>query len=325
MVEDTAFEEITTLLNDLDAWHADAMVGGVTPRPRGCVWGLLAFRQPYRDLLELGAVVDWTTGSPLLVGGDAPSFETHVSQQFALTAFAESADEEAASWFQTGVQVKAVGRSPVIAIGPNLLSTYPDAAGPIAAQVDDFRARGWNAAAPPRSQRNGSLGLPSLPFAANPLGGVAKEGTADPRVIIHVGWPNDPLPIRLPPGFIGPPELYVDTNSLGGPTKPPPDDPYPLFLREGKPTIADAAHNSCVLGHACWLGSLSSYELAFDFFKWFHQLFYSERDVWMMGNIAPSLAGASASLRAGLIPIINYVMAMGWRFASGVAQNALAT
>ena len=318
MLEDWAFEACFTRLDAFDAWHRD---GGASDRPAGEVFGLLAFRSPYRELLALGAVVDWTSGTPRLVGGDAPAFETHVSRAFAAHTFRHSWDQEAASWFQTGVGVNAVGRSPVIALAPNLLSLYPDAAAPVAGQVDEFRRRGWNAAAPPRSRALGALGLPTLPFASNPAGGVSKVGSAEPRVIIHVGWPNKALTIRLPPGFIGPPERYWDTNTLGGPTKPDPDDPYPLFLREFKSTIADAARNSCVLGHACYLGGLTSYEIALDFFKWFHQFFYKERDAWMMGNIAPSLEGSSGALRDALVPILNHVMAMGWRFASGVAQR----
>ena len=318
MLEDWAFEACFTRLDAFDAWHRD---GGASDRPAGEVFGLLAFRSPYRELLALGAVVDWTSGTPRLVGGDAPAFETHVSRAFAAHTFRHSWDQEAASWFQTGVGVNAVGRSPVIALAPNLLSLYPDAAAPVAGQVDEFRRRGWNAAAPPRSRALGALGLPTLPFASNPAGGVSKVGSAEPRVIIHVGWPNKALTIRLPPGFIGPSERYWDTNTLGGPTKPDPDDPYPLFLREFKSTIADAARNSCVLGHACYLGGLTSYEIALDFFKWFHQFFYKERDAWMMGNIAPSLEGSSGALRDALVPILNHVMAMGWRFASGVAQR----
>ena len=97
---------------------------------------------------------------------------------------------------------------------------------------------------------------------------------------------------------------------------------YPLFLRELKSTIADAALNTCVLGHVCMLAGYPLFELAFDFQKWFHQFFYAHGEAWLMGGLVPTRSGPSGALRDELLAILNHVMAMGWRFASGIAQRA---
>ena len=294
MLEPGIFEEVFKLLEDLDAHHCSR---GALRRPGGKAWGLESFRKPYRDLIERGAVFDWTTGACLLVGGDAPEFTTHVSPEQAAEAFKHSVDREAAQWWQTGVAVKAYDRQPGIHISHNLMSTYPDAVGPIATQVDDFRTRGWNATAPLKSRAQGSLGLPQIPFGSHPLGGVEKRGTPEPRVINAVGWPPDPFPYALPRGFIGPPNLFVSTNSLGGSTKPDPGDPYPPFLREHKSTISDAALNTCIVGHVCMLAGYALFELAFDFEKWFHQFFYVKGEAWLMGGLVSSHSGPTGELR----------------------------
>ena len=217
---------------------------------------------------------------------------------------------------------KAYDRAPGIHISPNLKSTYPDAVGPIADQVDDFRARGWNAGGPQRSRDAGCLGLPVIPFGSHPHGGVAKRGVPEPRVICAVGWPEESFPYSLPPAFIGPPALFVCTNSLGGSTKPDPTDVYPPFLREYKSTIADAALNTCIIGHVCMLAGYPIIELAFDFQKWFHQFFYVHGEAWLMGGLVPTRCGPTGALRGELLAILNRVMAMGWKFASGIAQRA---
>ena len=285
-------------------------------------WGLECFRQPYRDLIADGAVFDWTGVHCRLAGGDAPAFQSHVEPERAAHAFQHSVDREAAGWWQDGVCVKAYARAPGIHISPNLMSTYPDAVGSIAAQVDDFRARGWNTGGPRRSREAGCLGLPVTPFGSHPHGGVAKRGAPEPRVICAVGWPEVSFPYSMPRGFIGPPALFVSTNSLGGCTKPDPSDPYPPFLRELKSTISDAALNTCVLGHVCMLAGYPIFELAFDFEKWFHQFFYAHGEAWLMGGLVPTRTGPEGALRGELLAILNYVMAMGWRFASGIAQRA---
>ena len=83
------------------------------------------------------------------------------------------------------------------------------------------------------------------------------------------------------------------------------------MCKESKASIAEAVHNTCVIGRGCEVGGLFMFELSFDFEKWFHQFYYWWHEVHRMGGILPDL-GDDGSLLRRLVAVLNWVMAMGW-------------
>jgi hypothetical protein len=60
-------------------------------------------------------------------------------------------------------------------------------------------------------------------------------------------------------------------------------------------------------------------ELGFDFENWFHQIFYWWCEITRMGAILPVYVRDALGRR--LVAFLNLVMAMGWTWASGIAQR----
>ena len=341
VLEAWCFDAASDTLDAFDAWHvASTDAPRPTKRPEGGVWGLSGVRPEWRPFFEAGGVIDFTVDPPAPLG-PASALRSHIREDFAASVFADSPDAATTSVWQQGCMAflperyisRDGSRSDVamLALAPNLMSTYPDAALPIARQVALFEARqpdGWvRRAAHARSRAQGRLGACTLPFCCAPTGGVAKRGTPEPRVIVNLGWPPAPLPFRTAPGDSSPPALYHSVNASSGygacrhepaPPGAPAHEDY--FCGETKPTIRGAIHNTCVLGRGCLLGGLDLLEIGLDFLKWFHQIKYWWRLLARMGAIIPT--EEHGRLRAELTAVMNLVTAMGWTFASEVAQRA---
>ena len=335
VLEPWCFGAACDCLDAFDAWHCASIdAARATRRPRGKVFGLMGVRQEWRPFFAAGGAIDFTVQPPIPFG-EQHAFSTHVNRANAASIFAGARDEVAASWWQTGVRPMlphwhsgpdAPDDVAVFAFAPNLMSTYPDAAAPIAQQVRKFeqrRPQSWlQRAAVPRERAAGMLGVPSMPFGSSPEGGVKKKGTTDPRVINAMGWPPDALRFTAPPGDESPQAVFHSINvtsggMMGGDPQAHEGD---YMCKESKASIAEAVNNTCVIGRGCELGGLIMFELSFDFEKWFHQFYYWWREVHRMGGILPDL-GADGSLLRRLVAVLNWVMAMGWTWASGIAQR----
>ena len=334
VLEAWCFEACCDRLDSFDAWHCASMdAARAVRRPCGEVFGLMGVRPQWRPFFAAGGSIDFTVQPPVPFG-DGHAFTTHVNQANAAAIFDGSRDEVAASWWLTGVRPllplwhsgpDAPDDVAVFALAPNLMSTYPDAAAPIAEQLGKFAQRkpqGWlQRAAMPRDRTTGMLGLPSVPFGSSPEGGVKKKGTIDPRVINAMGWPPKPLRFTAPPGDVSPQAVFQSINVTSGDIAGGDPQAHGDYMcKETKASIAETVNNSCVIGRGCELGGLIMFELSFDFEKWFHQFHYWWREVHRMGGILPDL-GADGSLLRRLVAVLNWVMAMGWTWASGIAQR----
>ena len=82
-------------------------------------------------------------------------------------------------------------------------------------------------------------------------------------------------------------------------------------------SLESAAHNSAVLQAWGDLNGEATINMAFDFSKFFHQLFYYALLLWQMGAIVPRGSAAGDALDFAL----EYVMTMGATPSSQVAQR----
>ena len=203
VLEPWCFEAACSDLDRFDEWHRASMSEArASRRPRGKVYGLAGVRPAWRPFFEAGGVIDFSVTPPVPYSA-AHAFETHVRAEYARKAFSDTPDQAAAQLWQHGVCMHApqwhsgdgaCDDTAVLALAPNLLSTYPAAAGPIAEQFAGFESRGWTRRAAHASCRgDGHLGAASLPFLSAPCGGVDKRGSPEPRVIASLGWPDVPL------------------------------------------------------------------------------------------------------------------------------------
>ena len=267
VLETWAFERACDTLDALDEWHRSSMdAASPSARPRGRVFGLAAVRPAWRSFFAAGGAIDFSS-SPPRPHGEGHAFDTHVNAKAAAAIFAGAPDQAAARLWDFGVQMHApdwfesadgtVRDTPVLALAPNLLSTYPSAAGPVGRQLADFAARGWTRRAAHRRDRAaGRIGAPSLRFLSAPIGGVEKRGTPEPRVITSLGWPNDPMPFELPPGGDGPAAIYRSLNETSGDSVSSRAAENAYFYHESKGSIAEQVQNSCIIGLGCAVDGL---------------------------------------------------------------------
>jgi hypothetical protein len=89
---------------------------------------------------------------------------------------------------------------------------------------------------------------------------------------------------------------------------------------EVKPRFSDLAHNSSVLLHIADTIEEPVFTIAFDFSKYFHQLWFQPNELWRMGSLLPlsSSSGAAAEM---LSIHTEMVMSMGLVPSSEIAQR----
>ena len=292
IVEQWALDEIDAWLKACLAWHRSG--GPAHGRPQAIAFGEDAIRPRAR-----GRLWDLRGGAGNIKLFD-PATEpkrTGLNLDFAASEFADHPDQELVSMICNGVQMKTDAMPPQIVLMPNLLSLYSENGGvaAAAAQMAEMEKLGFLAFFDH---------LPCIPFRAMPRGVVPKKGTEELRGI----------------GDQGQPRKRLCTRRSGEPVTP-----LNVMSREGEwshqdmDSLETAAHNSAVLQSLADLNGEAVVDMAFDFSKFFHQLFYYVLMLWQMGAIVPrqTAPGQSDALDFAL----EYVMTMGATPSSQVAQR----
>ena len=345
---------------DADAWHRQRMAGADATRPKGLAYGFDALRPEWRPFFEAGGVVlfDERTGQPKCLTTSNYPLRASLNGDFATREFADYPDQEMVAAMRDGVCIKAQGL-PVLQLGCNLEALY-DANGvagvrSVATELDKFASyddTGWLMRAPKADRRRGVLPTATLPSCTSPIGAVPKKDGGT-RIITDMTFPYGRLSLREVSAAPLPPEHrwdgvspyrptdsrpYESSTTLGGggsvalppnvasgPSKPPtnerytPNGPHP-WPREGKCTVAEQAHNDVILSVPCQLAGLPQYNLAWDFWKCFHQKHYRPYEVIATAAHVPHLDG-HGEVSDHLRGITNGRMAMGGLFASGLCQR----
>ena len=299
IVEPWALQEIHGWLEACLRWHRDG--GPAHSRPQPIAFGQDAIKPRAR-----GRVWD-LRGGPGHVKLFDPTTEpkrTGLNLEFAETEFADIADRELVSMLCHGVQMKTDSMAHQIVLMPNLLSLYSENGGVAAAtaQMSEMQKLGFLEL---------FEHLPCVPFRAMPRGVVPKKGTEELRGIGDQGQPRKSLRTRRS----GEPVVPLNELSREG-----------EWSHQYMDSLETASHNSAVLLALADLNGESMVDLAFDFSKFFHQLFYDALMLWQMGAIIPRHKGSSDEGDA-LDFALEYVMTMGATPSSQVAQrfaNAIA-
>ena len=228
---------------------------------------------------------------------------TGLNLDFAAAEFADCPDQELVSMIRHGVQMQTGDMAHQIVLMPNLLSMYAENGG-VSAAADQMAGM----------QSLGFLELfktlPCVPFRAMPRGVVPKKGTDELRGIGDQGQPRK----RLCTQRSG--ETVTPLNELSR---------KGTWSHQDMDSLETAAHNSAILQVLGDLNGEAAVDMAFDFSKFFHQLFYYALMLWQMGAIVPRKRdpASTSDAEAGdaLDFALEYVMTMGATPSSQVAQR----
>ena len=190
---------------------------------------------------------------------------------------------------------------PQILIMPNLLSLYDSdgAAGGVNAADDAFeelRRLGW---------LDRSDFIPFVPWRCAPRRTVVKKDGGLPCGVVDQGEPRVPLSCSL---------TDEPVQSLNEACR------EQRQRYEYKPLFSDLAVSGCVLRHIADKLGLPVFTIAVDVLKYFHQCFFTARELWNCGALMPRAAeggGASDQLDAWT----ELVMSMGLVPSSEIAQR----
>ena len=290
IVEGWALEKIDAWLRACLAWHRDG--GPAHGRPEAIAFGSDAIKPQARGRL-------WDLrGGPGNVKLFDPATEpkrTGLNLEFAAAELADCPDRELVSMITHGVRMQTESMAHQIVLMPNLLSMYAENGG-VNAAADQMAGM----------QKLGFLelfrSLPCVPFRAMPRGVVPKKGTDELRGIGDQGQPRK----RLLTLRSGEPVTSLNELSREG-----------SWSHQNMDSLESAAHNSAVLQAWGDLNGEATIDMAFDFSKFFHQLFYHALLLWQMGAIVPRGSAAGDALDFAL----EYVMTMGATPSSQVAQR----
>ena len=289
IVEERALEEIEAWLVKYRAWHRAG--GPAASRPAAAAWGPEDIKPKARgrrwDLRKGPGQIELF--NPL-----TEPKRTCINLEYAATLLATCDDQELLSMIVGGVNMKAETMAQQIVLMPNLLSMYTANGGVAAAakQMDAMVAEGF-------------MGLfdalPCVPFRAVPRGEVPKRGTDELRGIADQGQPRKRL--RTKRG--GDPVESLNELSRAA------DWPH-----QDMDNLESAALNGAICQALADLNGESSVEMAFDFSKYFHRLFYEALSLYQMGCIVPRLDDPEVLSMA-----LEYVMSMGATPSSLIAQK----
>ena len=260
IVEAWALDEIAEWLQRCTTWHRR---GGLAhERPDPAAFGTDAIKERAR-----GRVWDLRDGpgKVKLFDPTAEPRRTCLDLGFAEALFADCADRELVSMLLHGVQMKTDGMAHQIVLMPNLLSLYSEHGGvdAAAAQMADMRAHGFLGV---------FTALPCVPLRVMPRGMVAKKGTTELRGIGDQGQPRKRLRTRRSQ------EEVVPLNTLSREGD---------WHHQNMDSLESAAHNAAVAQALGDLNGEACIEMAFDFSKYFHRLFYHALLLWQMGALVP--------------------------------------
>ena len=300
ILEEWAIAAIDSKLLELRRWHAARLAGGKAHRPTALALGEDAVKPRARgrvwDLRDVA-----TGGKPKLMDTVTPPIKSHLNVDFLEDLFAQCVDKELVSMLRFGVTIRAE-LAPQIVIMPNLLSLYDDTDGgaggidAAADAMDELKQLGWYGV---------TDFIPFVPWRCTPRGVVTKRGGGLPRGIVDHGAPRTPHSTM----FSG--EVVRAINEVAREGRP---------KGEHKPLFGDVAHNAAVLKHAADSIGEPLFFIAFDFAKFFHQLFYAAHELWKMGSMMPPRAAAGGA-DAELLAFVEHVMAMGMTPSSEIAQR----
>ena len=298
IVEGWALQEIDGWLRGCLEWH---LAGG----PRHGRPDAIAFGRDAIKPRAFGRLWD-LRGGPGNVKLFDPTTEpkrTGLNLDFAASEFADCPDQELVSMIRHGVQMQTNDMAHQIVLMPNLLSMYAENGG-VSAASDQMAGM----------QSLGFLeffeSLPCVPFRAMPRGVVPKKGTDELRGIGDQGQPRK----RLCTQRSG--ETVTPLNELSR---------KGTWSHQDMDSLETAAHNSAILQVLGDLNGEPAVDMAFDFSKFFHQLFYYALMLWQMGAIVPRKRDPASASNAGagdaLDFALEYVMTMGATPSSQVAQR----
>lgn len=329
ILEPWAFKAVRRKIAEIARWHRSEQRGdAAAKRPQPLALGVHAIKPAAR-----GVVWDLRGGKPVPLDYGKRAFDTHLNLAYMRTLFADCADRELVDMLCDGVQLKA-DLAHQIVIMPNLLSLYTDVGvDAVADELDDMLKRDW---------WGSSCFLPFVPWRASPRGAVPRPQGGPPRGIGDLGAPRprcgpptNPSAHAQPsdelaPGLLdtaGAPVHSVNLSTRCGHRQAAMarrlrlDPRTDAWWPEVKPTLGDVATNGAILQHAANLTGEVVITIAFDFSKFFHQMFFHPSSYWMLGSIMAErnheAGGASDRLRC----MTEYVMTMGLSPASQLAQR----
>ena len=301
-----AVKSVKRKLREIALWHARRRAGTRATRPGPLALGASAFQPAAR-----GRIWDMRQDPPKLLDTTATAFETHLGIDFLEEALEGCRDEELVSMIRYGVVIKA-DLPPQIVICPNLLSLYDDAGGvgidAVTEELGELIDRGWYGA---------TKFIPFAPWRASPRGAVPRPNGGPPRGIGDLGAPRTEL-LTAPEGE---PVVSVNTaTGCGRRQQALAGDSEPKWTPEDKPTVADAAQNASILRVPADASGQPVLVVAFDFAKYFHQLFFQPTEYWLLGAVMPK-RGRDAHASDEMQCLTEHVMTMGLSPSSQVAQR----
>jgi len=292
IVERWALLEIKQWYIDCCAWHKG---GGIaSQRPAARAYGLDAIKPIARGYpwdLRGGE------GNIKLMDNATEPVRSCLQREKAAAFFNGCIDQELTSMLQSGVEFKCDLPHQIVLM-PNLLSLYLDSGiDAAAAQMGDMAAAGWL----------GIFGqtLPCIPFRCIPRGEVHKKGVAELRGIADHGNPRKRLRTQRSGEEV--PALN-DVARLGD------------WHHEDKDDVQAAVLNGLIVQALADLNNEPVIDIALDWSKWYHRLWYHALELWQMGALVPDIGNGGALAFA-----IEYVMTMGARPASQIAQRLATT
>ena len=298
VLKPTAVSRIRAALLKIQEWHALRRSGIDAPRPPPLALGIDAFMPRARGRIwDLRACKADGSGVPTLLDTAAAPFTSHLNVPFIETLFAGIADQELLSMMRFGVCTHAELPAQIV-IFPNLLSLYDGDSGinEAARAVSELTQFGW-------WQQHDFI--PFAPWRCAPRGAVPRKDGGVARGIVDQGAPRTELFTR--PAFE--PVTSLNDACRAGRER-----------AEVKPRFGDLAKNASILLHAGELIGEPVYTIAFDFAKFFHQLWFRSDELWRMGSLLP-LADSSGAADELLSIHTEMVMSMGLTPSSEIAQR----
>jgi len=293
-----AIQRIRQALLQLQRWHAARLRGEQARRPQPLALGASAFQpRALGRIWDLRACRADGSGRPVLLDTVTPPFPTHLNVDYLEQMFADVADRELVTMLRFGVCVHAE-LPPQIIIMPNLLSLYDGKSGinEAAAAVSELSGFGW-------WQQHDFI--PFAPWRCAPRGAVPRKDGGAARGIVDQGAPRTPLYTQL---------THEPVRSLNEACREGRE------RREVKPRFADLARNASILLHAADTIGEPLFTIAFDFSKYFHQLWFRPDELWRMGSLLP-LADDRGAAAEVLSIHTEMVMSMGLTPSSEIAQR----
>ena len=293
-----AIRSIDKALARFRRWHIERIRNPRARRPQALALGISAFVPRARGRIwDLRACSRTRGGAPKLLDTATAPLLTHLNVDYIARVFGDCLDQELISMLCFGVCLH-VALPPQIVIMPNLLSLYDGESGIDAAarSVTELSRLGW-------WQQHDFI--PFAPWRCAPRGAVPRKDGGEARGIVDHGAPRDELQTRDEQERV--PSLNEACRDA-------------RVRREVKPRFGDLACSSSILLHLGDKCNEPVFVLAFDFAKFFHQLWFRPEELHRMGALLP-MADGQGRASSDLSIHTELVMAMGLTPSSEIAQR----